>query len=370
MRTGKNIYKRKDGRWEARYCKGRKLNGQIAYGSCYGRTYQEAKQKAENAQKGVVSVTPIAKVSAPTFGEVCDEWMRCNSLRLKQSTRAKYKCSIDKHIKPCLGTLLLSEVSSEVIGQFGSMLLEVTGLAPKTATDILVLLRSILEYGTRHFPGTLTAIEVTYPKRTMKEMRVLTKAEQAILTNHLLADLDSCKFGVLLAMWTGMRIGELCALRWDHISIDEQTIKIDMTMQRLHNESTDTHSKTCIILDSPKTASSARIIPMGNQAAMLCRMFVPDKQKAYVLTGTEKYMEPRLLQYHFRRYVSQCGLENVTFHTLRHTFATRCVEVGFEIKSLSEILGHANTAITLNRYVHCSMEMKRENMKKLEVFNM
>lgn len=370
MRTGNNIYKRKDGRWEARYCKGRKDNGQIVYASCYGKTYSEAKQKMENAKKGVVLTPSAPKHRLPTVEEVCDEWMQCNCLRLKQSTRVKYQTAIGKHIKPRLGKLRIDAISTETIGQFGSDLLNIYGLATKTTTDIMVLVHSILSYSAKHYPGTMAVVEVPYPKKTPKEMRVLSKAEQEILTNYLLTDLDPCKFGVLLAMWTGMRIGELCALRWNHVSIDGQTIKVDATMQRLRDDSADTSSKTSIVTDSPKTVSSVRIIPMGNHAARLCRIIDPHNENAYILTGTEKYMEPRLLQYHFQRYICGCGLGDVTFHTLRHTFATRCVEVGFEIKSLSEILGHANTAITLNRYVHCSLELKRENMNKLEAFNM
>lgn len=370
MRTGSNIYKRKDGRWEARYCKGRKNNGQIAYGSCYGKTYLEAKQKMEEAKRGVILRPSTPQFRLPTLGEVCDEWMQYNYLRLKQSTCVKYRTTIDKYIKPCLGKLRIDEITTGMIGHFGSALLDVYGLAPKTATDILVMVHSILSYCTKHYPGIMAVVEVPYPKKMPKEMRVLSKTEQELLTNYLLSDIDPCKFGVLLAMWTGLRIGELCALQWNHISVDEQIIKIESTMQRLHNDVPNTPSKTTVVMNSPKTASSARIIPIGHQAARLCRIIDPNNKNAYILTGTEKYMEPRLLQYHFRRYTCICGLEDVTFHTLRHTFATRCVEVGFEIKSLSEILGHSNTAITLSRYVHCSLELKRENMNKLEVFNM
>jgi integrase len=370
MRTGENIYKRKDGRWEARYRKGRGENGRLIYGSCYGRTYTEAKRKIEIAKKEFAPVLPNGKDTIPTFGTVCDEWMRCNHVRLKQSTCVKYRTIIERHIKPSFGGMRISEISTETMGKFGAELLSVSGLSPKTATDILVLARSILEYGARQYPGATSVVEVQYPKRIPKEMRVLTRSEQEILTNYLLANLNPCKFGVLLALWTGIRIGELCALRWNQISIEGQTIKISTTMQRLHNSAPQASARTSIVLDVPKTVSSIRVIPIGNQTTVLCRAIDQGNQNAYVLTGTEMYMEPRLLQYHFQRYVCDCGLKDVTFHTLRHTFATRCVEVGFEIKSLSEILGHANTAITLNRYVHCSLELKRENMNKLEDFTM
>lgn len=370
MKTGENIYKRKDGRWEARYRKGRKTDGSIYYGSCYGKTYSEAKQKLEIAKKNTDSISIAEKNSIPTFGKVCKEWMQCNQLRLKQSTQVKYQAIIEKHIQPNLGNYKISDITTETIGNFGSDLLTMTSLSPKSVTDILTLIHSVVEFGFRNYPGLATSVEVHYPKRIPKEMRVLSKTEQVLLTDYLLSNLDFCKFGVLLALWTGLRIGELCALRWEHISLEQQTIKINSTMQRLHNLDPQMKANTSIVFDSPKTASSVRIIPIGNQITAICRKLDPNNINAYILTGKEKPMEPRLLQYHFRQYVYHCGLKDVTFHTLRHTFATRCVEVGFEIKSLSEILGHANTSITLNRYVHCSLELKRENMNKLEYVNM
>ena len=209
-------------------------------------------------------------------------------------------------------------------------------------------------------------IDVTYPKKETKEMRVLTKTEQKTLTNYLLQDLNPCKFGVLLALWTGMRIGEECAIQWKQNSFQEQSIKVEKTMLRLQNYNPGSLAKTMIVVDSPKTASSVRVIPMSKPVAALCQRMNVNNQQAYILTGSERYMEPRKLQYHFSRYLDSCNLKNVTFHTLRHTFATRCVEMDFEIKCLSEILGHASTAITLDRYVHCSMELKRENMHKLD----
>lgn len=158
---------------------------------------------------------------------------------------------------------------------------------------------------------------------------------------------------------------ELCALRWENISLKDNTIKICSTMQRLKDINTDQESKTKIVIGSPKSDTSTRTIPISETAADLCRKMNPQSPAAFVLTGNLHYMEPRTLQYRMERYTETCGLDGVHFHTLRHTFATRCVEVGFEVKSLSEILGHANTTITLDRYVHSSMELKRDNMNKL-----
>ena len=163
-----------------------------------------------------------------------------------------------------------------------------------------------------------------------------------------------------------MRIGEVCALRWENISIKDGIIKITSTMQRLRDFDVNRTTKTKIIISDPKSDTSARIIPLSDFAIDLCKKFIPTSPTAFVLSGSaSEFIEPRTLQYKMERYTKDCGLDDVHFHTLRHTFATRCVEFGFEIKSLSEILGHSSPQITLERYVHSSLELKRDNMNKV-----
>lgn len=365
MKTGEKTYRRNVRRSNTQHKKAQQHSGTPQSGP----RCASARPRMIRKQTGAQTKTAAMEKPLPRFGEICDEWLQCNQLRLKPSTCVKYRTIIDKHINPVLGTLSLSGITGAVIGGFSAGLIEGQGLAPKTVKDILVLLHSILEYGCRQYPEAGVSVEIPYPRTPSREMRVLSREEQKILTDYLLADLCPCKFGILLTLWTGMRIGEICALRWDHISLQDQSIRIDMSMQRLRS-SANWPRKTSIMLDPPKTSTSVRTIPIGNYVTALCRRMVPKAPDAYILTGTERYMEPRLLQYYFQRYLADCGLKNVTFHTLRHTFATRCVEAGVEIKSLSEILGHANTTITLSRYVHSSMELKRENIKKLELLNM
>ena len=370
MRRGENIYKRKDGRWEARYSKGRNHEGRIIYGSCYGKTYSEAKSKAHTAQMEYTHDSPLRrKNDAPPFGEICDDWLQMRQLQLKQSTYMKYQATIEKYIKPAMEKRTLSEITTEKIQDFSCYLISARNLSSKTAQDILVLLHSIIKFGRKRYPGQYTAVEIMYPRQRPREMRVLSRTEQKRLTDSLMEGLCPCKMGVLLALWTGIRIGELCALQWKHIDLQEHTIQIEATMQRIRQNDPGSPGKTTIVIDAPKTASAARTIPLSAFALELCQKVVQENRNAYILTGAENYMEPRLLQYHFRRYALDCELQGVTFHTLRHTFATRCVEAGFDIKSLSEILGHSNISITLNRYVHCSMDLKRKNIKKLETLD-
>ncbi len=366
MAKGENIFKRKDGRWEARYIKGYELSGKIKYGFCYGKTYKEAKEKVTRAKASLISGKPAADAgSRRRFAYFCDEWFESGKSRLKESTCVKYKTMIEKHIKPHLGGCFPLAFNDLLMEQFTNELLFEEKLAPKTVKDIIVVLRSILNYTAKRFPNTFPNVDIIYPKESKKEMRVLTREEQARFVTYLLDDMDECKFGILLALLTGIRIGELCALRWENISLKEKTIKITSTMQRLKDIDQSRTAKTKIVIGSPKSDTSFRTIPISDYAAELCWKMNPKSPAAFVLTGNSDYMEPRTLQYRMERYTSNCNLKDVHFHTLRHTFATRCVEVGFEIKSLSEILGHSNTTITLDRYVHSSMELKRDNMNKL-----
>lgn len=366
MAKGENIFKRKDGRWEARYVKGYELSGKIKYGFCYGKTYREAKEKVTQ----IKAALSVGKPAVPfgnrhRFAFFCEEWLRASKNRVKASTLVKYHSILEKHIKPKLGGCFPLGITTALIEDFTHELLHTDGLSPKSVKDILVVLRSILDYTARQFPGVFPMVEILYPKDPKKEMRVLSQEEQTHFAEYLLADMDTCKFGIFLAMLTGIRIGELCALRWADISLEEKTIRIRATMQRLRDMEQSGKSKTRVVIGSPKSETSMRAIPMTAQAAALCARMQCASGKAFVLTGTEQYMEPRTLQYRLAKYTADCALDGVHFHTLRHTFATRAVEVGFEIKSLSEILGHASTKITLDRYVHSSMELKRDNMSKL-----
>lgn len=365
MAKGENIFKRKDGRWEARYIKGYEPSGKIKYGFCYGKTYREAKEKVAGLKAALTVGKPLSQNNRHRFSYYCDEWLNVSKRKIKDSTYVKYNHILEKHIKPKLGACFPLGLNTTITEQFTNELLYELGLAPKSVRDILTVLRSVIAYTAKQFPGGFPVVEIVYPKDIKKEMRVLSPEEQTRFMKYLLTNMDACKFGVLLALLTGIRIGELCALRWEDVSLSDRTIHIGATMQRLRDLSPDASAKTKVVVGSPKSAASERIVPLTDQAAALCKQMKQNREAAFVLTGTEKYMEPRALQYRLNRYTMACGLEGVHFHTLRHTFATRCVEVGFEIKSLSEILGHSTTTITLDRYVHSSLKLKRDNMSKL-----
>lgn len=362
-KKGENIYKRKDGRWEARYIKSYLPDGAARYGYCYAQTYVDVKNKVNQARAALINTpSPAAHQVKARFGEYCDEWLKMRRCKIKESTYVKYKTILENHIKKYLGDCRLQMLSSTAVEEFSHTLLHEEYLSVKTVRDILAVLHAVLIYTSKQ-NALLPPIEIVYPKAEKKEMRVLSREEQDQFVRYLMTDTDLCKFGTLLSLLTGLRIGEICALKWNHISLQQATIRVDSTIQRLKDTE---HGGSKLFISDPKSVTSLRVIPLSGLALELCRQFAVNDPDAYVLTGvSEKLMEPRVLQYRMEQYAKDCRLSGIHFHTLRHSFATRCVEVGFEIKSLSEVLGHASPQITLERYVHSSIELKRENMSKL-----
>ena len=237
-------------------------------------------------------------------------------------------------------------------------------LSPKTVSSIMCVLKNIFDYAAhvkQYVTVDLRGISIKQPQR---QLRVLSLSEQHTLSAYLCENLNLYNLGILICLYTGLRVGEICALRWEDVNFEEKAIYVHQTMQRLQCTESD-KNKTQILISNPKSNSSVRRIPIPDELFNFIDQYrFPDN--AYFLTGTSKqYVEPRNMQNKFKKVLKDCGIENANFHALRHTFATRCVELGFDIKSLSEILGHSSVSITLNRYVHPSMELKLQNMNKL-----
>ena len=370
-RKGENIYKRKDGRWEGRYICSYNAENKAKYAYVYGRTYSEVKQKLID-ERGTPKQTHTPSKHSIVYNELLDSWLHTTQINTKESTHARYTHLINTHIKPQLGKYKLSCITTELVETFiESQLTEGRldnsgGLSAKTVTDILTIVKSTMEYARyKDLPVICNLSKLTIKKKE-KEMRVLTPAEQQALLNILVSDMDLYKFGVFISLYTGIRVGELCALQWEDFDIACGTLKIRKTMQRIQDTENGAFSKTKIVITEPKSQCSVREIPLPTFVLDIARRFIANP-KAYILTGNDRYIEPRTMQNRFKSYIRDCGIADANFHALRHTFATRCVEVGFEIKSLSEVLGHANVNITLNRYVHSSFELKCSNMNKLSL---
>ena len=352
-RRGENIFKRKDGRWEARFVKEMTIDGKKKYGSVYAPTYREAKAK----QQLYINQPQLAlqKGQEKTLEMIMLEWLTECKNQLKISTYRKYQAIIQNHISH-IGSLKLKYITDDIISQFTDCLLLGGKLSRETINQILIVLGMGLDYAKRHYKAICPDIHLL--KSPKSDVRVLSSLEQQILVKHLMKQDDVFSFGILLALYTGIRIGEVCALKWEDISAN--TIRIHKTIQRIKTE----NGKTEIMILPPKTDSSNREIPIPQ--AFLSAIAVRRQESGFVLVQYNgKLVEPRLLQYRFAKAVETCGLENVHFHTLRHTFATRCIEAGVDVKTLSEILGHSDVKTTLNLYVHSSLELKQNCMNRL-----
>lgn len=369
-KRGENIYKRKDGRWEGRYIKAYEENGKIKYGYLYARSYSELKQKMIQVKASPMCPERTNK-SVVLYCEVLSMWLRSTILKTKESTLSKYSHIINTHIRPALGNYPINMISTELIEDYIERKLQsgridnAGPLSSKTVIDILTIIKSTIEYAKEcGFSVTCNLSRVSV-RRKEKEMRVLSLSEQNALVCTLLRDTDRYKFGILLSLFTGIRIGELCALKWENFIRDSSILQIKTTLQRIQNLDPTSSNKTKIVITEPKSQCSIRDIPIPDCIIPLVNKFM-GKKNEFVLTGEcSTFVEPRTMQNKFKKYLIESGVCDANYHSLRHTFATRCVEMGFEIKSLSEILGHSSVNITLSRYVHSSFELKTNNMNKL-----
>ncbi len=353
-KRGTNIYKRKDGRWEARYVRAENPDGTKKYASVYGRSYREAKEKQLLCIQGMAQAT---KANANMLLEdLMWKWLSINADTIKKTTYYKYESMISTHLTSGIGRIPIKNITGQTIPEFVDEKLHgENALSPKTVNDLLVILGMAFSYAEREFGFQRPPLRRV--KEEPREMRVLSAEEQEKLEAYLLTDMDACKMGILLALYSGLRIGELCGLQWEDIC--DGTVTVNKSLHRIKNG-----DGTVVEFSSPKTPASNRRIPLP---AFLAERIEPYRSSGPVLkTAQGRQVEPRLLQMKFKKYLCDCGLEDANFHALRHTFATRCVEAGFDVKTLSEILGHTDVKTTLNRYVHSSFALKQKNMEKLK----
>lgn len=366
-RRGDNIRKRKDGRWEARYPKGRREDGTRKYASVYAATYREVKEKrqlfllAEQEQQ--------KQASTLLMRDALQMWQQSNRIRLKGASVSRYQYLIDTHINPELGNIPLAELSVSTVNAFLSRKLDSGrldgkgGLSSTYVRSIMLVIHAAITYASRVSLCEPLHAEISKPPLSRKEMAIFSREHQRILENSLLSDTNETKLGVYISLYTGLRIGEVCALAWEDVDLENRMLHVRHTVVRvLHEEETNNSS---LRLDLPKTPSSLRSIPICSKLHTLLTQYACRGMRGYVLTASETFLNPRTYEYRYSKLLNACNIPYLNYHALRHTFATRCVEAGMDVKMLSEILGHSNAAITLNTYVHASLDMKRVQLEKL-----
>lgn len=307
------------------------------------------------------------------FEYIAYQWLSSVRIKNKIPTYIKYENIITNHLIPAFGSYEMAEIDTLKINNFIMVKSEKGkinssgGLSPKSVKDIICVLKQLIKYAKSLNIEVNSNLSITEPRTLKKEIPILSKENQKVLESYLYAHMDLLTLGILITLYTGLRLGEVCSLTKNDIDLTNNIIKVTKTMQRIKNPDKQSESKTIILIDTPKSISSIRSIPIPAFLAPTMQELLSGlSSDSYILTGFEnKFIEPRNYENIFKRILKECRIEDIHFHALRHTFATRAVEANFDIKTLSELLGHSNVSITLNKYVHSSMELKKKNMDKL-----
>ena len=371
-RKGENIYKRKDGRWEGRYKCGFDENGKTKYKSIYSKSYKDCKEKLNYVKCTQVKKKSNVKISI-TIKELLLLWLNSILINIKKSTADTYLIIINNHIIPIMGNMSVNMVTTEFINKFiaekinSGRLDGKGGLSAKTVQNIISVLKSAFKYAEKIYGINNPANFVTMPKSDKKEIEVLSDKEIEAIRQYCTNHPDYFALVYELCLSTGIRIGELCALQYEDIDFDNGVLIVRKTVQRVKNDDTSANNKTKVIITSPKTKNSDRKIPLPERLLEKLKEFTAlNKDSDFIFSSDgKKTLDVRTIQKKFASVLKKCGIKKVKFHILRHTFSTKWVNSGFDIKGLSEILGHSSVNITLSLYVHPSIETKRKQINEL-----
>ncbi|WP_430602943.1 hypothetical protein IGJ02_000268 [Enterococcus sp. DIV0724b] len=356
MRKGENIYKRKDGRWEGRFIKDRTTDKRIIYGYVYGKNYSEVKEKLSIKKAQYIASNKNITSFSGTLEEWLNYWLEIlMKNKIKASSYSNYKGKIDKYILPYLGKTTLRDLKTEHIESFINDL-NTMNLANSTIRSIIAILKSSLKkavYDEKIYSDPCT--KIVLPTIQKPEIAALTVHAQKSL--ELIALQQNECSGEIIALYTGMRIGEISGLKWSDIDMEKNIIHVRRTISRI--PSTTINGKTEIIIDTPKTKSSLRVIPLAVNLKEYLLKWKKCAISEYVINCRGSFTEPRIINYRFKKNVKMARLGSIHFHMLRHTFATRCVEEGIDIATLSKILGHSSIKMTLDTYTDSLWENRK-----------
>jgi integrase len=240
------------------------------------------------------------------------------------------------------------------------------GLAQKTVKDVLIVLKMILKFGAKQSIFTYKPFEIQFPTQRQKlSLEVLSRSDQKKIMSYIQQHFTFRNLGVYICLSAGMRIGEICALKWKDVDMEKGVISVRRTIQRIYNIENGVR-KTELLLDTPKTSNSIREIPMVKE---LWRMLKPLKklvnESFFVVTNDSKPTEPRTYRSYYKSLMKELSMPELKFHGLRHSFATRCIESNCDYKTVSVLLGHSNISTTLNLYVHPNMEQKKRAVDQM-----
>ena len=368
-KRGENIHKRKDGRWEARYKKGIDENGKTIYGSLYANTYREVKAKLQLRLQDIASgFVPVKKHY--TFSDAACLWLKDSQLSLKGASVYRYENLLNTHILPDFGNRWIGQITGTDINAFLATKLMSGrvdgkgGLSPSYVRSIMLVMKAVLSYASANQMCLPPQSKISKPQAMARELPVLTQNEQELLVNMCLTQLDETKVCVLLSLYAGLRIGEICALTWEDLDLENGLIHIRKTVSRISGGA-ESMNRSTLVITQPKTIASFRDIPICSWLIPVLKQLHNEHHSSFVASSHDGFISPRTFDYRYHKLLRTAGIRPINYHGLRHTFATRCIEAGIDVKTLSELLGHTDASITLNTYVHSSMERKRTQLELL-----
>ena len=368
-KRGENIHKRKDGRWEARYKKGIDVNGKTVYGSLYANTYREVKEKLQFKLQDVASGFVSVKKHY-TFSDAACLWLKDSQLSLKGASVYRYENLLNTHILPDFGNRCIGQITGTDINSFLATKLisgrvdKKGGLSPSYVRSIMLVMKAVLTYASENQMCLPLQSKISKPQPMAKELPVLSQNAQELLVNMCLTQIDETKVCVLLSLYAGLRIGEVCALEWEDLDLENCLIHVRKTVSRVSGTK-ENMARSTLVIAQPKTRASFRDIPICSWLVPVLKELHDMRRSSFVASSQPGFVSPRTFDYRYHKLLRTAGIQTINYHALRHTFATRCIEAGIDVKTLSEILGHTDASITLNTYVHSSMERKRTQLELL-----
>ena len=298
-----------------------------------------------------------------TIREIAEAWKEYKRPYVKQSTMAAYVLILENHVLPEVGdndSLHEHDVQAFVLKKIEH------GLSAKSVKDILIVLKMVMKFGVKNEWMNHYEWDIKFPVNSQpKELEVLSVANHKKILDYVQHNFTFMSLGIYISLSTGLRIGEICALKWSDINVADGKITVQRTIERIYMvEGEKKHTQ--LVINTPKTVNSCREIPISKE---LLAMVKPMKKVVnadfYVLTNEDKPTEPRTYRNYYNRLMEKLDIPKLKYHGLRHSFATRCIEAGCDYKTVSVLLGHSNISTTLNLYVHPNMEQKKRCINKM-----
>lgn len=355
---GANITLRKDGRYMGKFIIGYNDQGKAQYQYVYGKTYDEAEKKILIGREVASRYLSGRYI---TVDKVYEEWLNAVVNRVKESTFANYKAKFEKHILPIFGDIPCADLSAGRINEFINKKLA-NGLSASYVRDIFTVFKSMLKYAQEEYGFKLSLKNVVLPKTEKKQIEKISDTEQKRLVSYLRENMSLTAFGILISLFMGLRIGELCGLKWSDVDFQNKILHIGRTVQRISSD--NGCRKTKVIISTPKSETSFRSVAIPDFLMEYFEKF-RDEADFFILSGSDKVIEPRIMQYRYKKILQSAEVDNHNFLKHRHTFATNCAEKGFDVKTLSVILGHSSVNLTLNRYIHPDRSHERRLMNNM-----